>query len=121
MPPEVDRIAQAIAHEYPDLEPQQCALFADRVRGLIAAGQRRADPFLQALGQLRRGAGLTMEQVAAAADWSLSKVHRFEGGAVTLAKTDLLFLLREVYGVTDQKEIDVLVAQARERRARAWG
>lgn len=119
--PKVDHIARAIAHEYPGLEPEACTQYAERVRGLIVAAQRRDDPFVQALNQLRLDAGLTIEQVATQAEWSPSKVHRLLAGNVTMSKTDLLFLLRQVYGITDQTVIDALVAQARERRARAWG
>jgi transcriptional regulator with XRE-family HTH domain len=65
-----------------------------------------------ALRQARNDVGLTHEQVAAALDVSLSKVVRIESGVVNVSTTDLKALL-DLYKITDQGRIHVLVAMAK--------
>ncbi len=115
-----DPIATAIAREYPGLAQGDLARAAGMARALAASAVRRDDPFLRTLNQLRETADLTQQQVAGAADWSVSKVARIENGRTGVSKADLLFLCG-IYGVTDQRMIDGLVVQARDRRARQWG
>jgi transcriptional regulator with XRE-family HTH domain len=73
-----------------------------------------------ALREAREARRLTQSQVAAALDWSLSKVNRIEGGDVGVSGTDLRALLA-FYGVTDQVRVDRLLEDARNsRRGRLW-
>lgn len=72
-----------------------------------------------ALRRAREAAGMTQEQVAAAMEWSLSKVIRIEAGAVSISTTDVRALVR-LYGITDQDRIDELVTLARRSRIRQW-
>lgn len=81
-----------------------------------ALGRRRLRAALRAA---RLAAGLTQEQVAAAMDWSLSKVIRIESGAVSVSTTDVRALVR-LYGITDPRQVDELVALARRSRRRQW-
>jgi transcriptional regulator with XRE-family HTH domain len=70
------------------------------------------------LRKARDAAGLTQEQVAAALEWSLSKVIRIEAGAVRISITDLRALLQH-YEVAGDR-ITELVELARAARERAW-
>ena len=70
------------------------------------------------LRKSRNTAGLTQEQVAAALDWSLSKVIRIEAGAVRISITDLRALLQH-YEVPGER-VTELVELARAARSRAW-
>lgn len=72
-----------------------------------------------ALRQARQDADLTQEQVAAALDWSLSKIVRIESGSVRVATTDLRALL-ELYKISDAAQVSQLIAMAREARERPW-
>jgi transcriptional regulator with XRE-family HTH domain len=72
-----------------------------------------------ALRRLRELAGVTQDQVAAAMDWSPSKVIRIEAGAVGISITDLRALLR-LYDVTDADAINELAELARSSRKRSW-
>ncbi len=69
--------------------------------------------------RLRKEAGLTQEQVAAALDWSPSKLIRVEGGRSAITKVDLDALLAR-YGVTAESRHDQLQALNRGSRERAW-
>ena len=71
------------------------------------------------LRRTRQEAGLTQEQVAAAMDWSLSKVIRIEAGHVGISTNDLKALLRH-YQITDPDRTEELAALARAARERAW-
>jgi len=71
------------------------------------------------LRKARLDAGQTQEQVAAAMDWSLSKVIRIEGGQVRISTNDLKALLR-LYKITDTARTDELVTVARAARERSW-
>jgi len=71
------------------------------------------------LRKARLEAGLTQEQVAAAMDWSLSKVIRIEAGSVGVSTNDLKALLRH-YQLGDPDRTNELVALARASRERAW-
>jgi transcriptional regulator with XRE-family HTH domain len=74
-------------------------------------------------GELRRarvGARLTQSDVAAAMDWSLSKLIRIESGSVAISSNDLRALLHH-YGIVDQADIDRLLSLARAgKEQRAW-
>jgi len=63
----------------------------------------------------REAAGMTQREVAAAMDWSQSKLIRIESGAVNIRTNDLRVLLSH-YG-TDSARIDALVDIARLARA----
>ena len=67
------------------------------------------------LVHLRTKRGLTQQQVAAALEWSPSKLIRVEGGKSSITKVDLDALLTE-YGVTSESHRERL--QALNRRAR---
>jgi len=71
------------------------------------------------LRRARLEAQFTQEQVAAAMDWSLSKVIRIENGSVGISTNDLKALLR-LYQVTDAERTDELVALGRAGRERSW-
>jgi transcriptional regulator with XRE-family HTH domain len=70
------------------------------------------------LRKAREAAGLTQEQVAAALEWSLSKVIRIEAGVVRVSTTDLRALLGH-YGVPADR-ITELSELNRAARERAW-
>jgi transcriptional regulator with XRE-family HTH domain len=67
----------------------------------------------------RQKAGLTQDQVAAALDWSQSKVIRIEAGSVGISTTNLKALL-SLYGINDQELIDKLVALGKAAKERGW-
>ncbi|MFI0355889.1 helix-turn-helix domain-containing protein [Actinomadura sp. 9N407] len=72
------------------------------------------------LQRLRLDCGATQDQVAAALDWSPSKLIRIEGGAVGVSTTDLRALLRQ-YGMQDgDPQIMRLTEIARDARQRGW-
>ncbi|MEU8006470.1 helix-turn-helix transcriptional regulator [Catellatospora sp. NPDC049111] len=70
-----------------------------------------------ALRARREAAELTQGDVAAALDWSLSKVQRIESGDVTISGTDLRALL-ELLAVADLSVVDRFVADAKAARRR---
>ncbi|GAA5182910.1 helix-turn-helix transcriptional regulator [Rugosimonospora acidiphila] len=82
-----------------------------------SSGHRRR--LRSALRQLRAGAGLTQERVAAEMDWSLSKVIRIEAGAVAVSVNDVRSLLR-LYRVQDGEQAARLIELARTARRRPW-
>lgn len=71
------------------------------------------------LRKARQEASLTQEQVAAAMDWSLSKIIRIENGSVSISTNDLKALLRH-YQIVDADRTGELVALARAARERSW-
>lgn len=71
------------------------------------------------LRKARQEASLTQEQVAAAMDWSLSKIIRIENGSVSISTNDLKALLRH-YQIVDADRTEELVALARAARERSW-
>jgi transcriptional regulator with XRE-family HTH domain len=79
-------------------------------------GRRR---LRSALRRAREDAGLTQEQVAAAMDWSLSKLIRIEAGTVSISTNDVKALLN-YYQMTDGSQVADLVALARVARRRTW-
>jgi transcriptional regulator with XRE-family HTH domain len=79
-------------------------------------GRRRLSA---ALRHARDGTGWTQEQVAAAMDWSLSKLIRIEKGTVGISTSDLRSLL-SYYGVHDNERINNLVRLAKSSRERPW-
>jgi transcriptional regulator with XRE-family HTH domain len=71
------------------------------------------------LRRARLDAGLTQEQVAAAMDWSLSKLIRIENGSVGISTNDLRAILLH-YKITDDRRTSELLALARAARERSW-
>jgi transcriptional regulator with XRE-family HTH domain len=71
------------------------------------------------LRQARQDSGFTQEQVAAAMDWSLSKVIRIENGATGISTNDLRALL-SLYQITDPAQVQDLIDLARSARERSW-
>jgi transcriptional regulator with XRE-family HTH domain len=71
------------------------------------------------LRQARQDAGLTQGHVAAAMEWSLSKVIRIENGANGISTNDLRALL-SLYQVTDPAQVQDLVELGRSARERSW-
>jgi transcriptional regulator with XRE-family HTH domain len=71
------------------------------------------------LKRLRVNAGMTLEQVSSALDWSMSKTIRIEGGTVGISTTDLKALLAQ-YKVTDPLVVNNLVELARKARKAGW-
>jgi transcriptional regulator with XRE-family HTH domain len=79
-------------------------------------GRRR---LRSAIRRAREASGLTQEQVAAAMDWSLSKLIRIESGYVSISTNDVKALLHH-YQVTDPVQVANLVELARVSRQRTW-
>jgi transcriptional regulator with XRE-family HTH domain len=71
------------------------------------------------LRRARLDIGLTQEQVAAAMDWSLSKLIRIENGSVGISQNDLKAILAH-YKITDDERVAELVALSRGARERSW-
>lgn len=71
------------------------------------------------LRRIRKDAEMTQEHVAAAMEWSLSKLIRIEGGGVSISVSDLKSLLA-LYEITDEAQVDELLALARAARQRSW-
>ena len=67
----------------------------------------------------RLKAELTQQQVAKAMEWSLSKMNRIEKAKSGISTNDLKALL-PVYGITDKKRADELIALARAARQSPW-
>jgi transcriptional regulator with XRE-family HTH domain len=72
-----------------------------------------------AIRDFRHQAKLTQKEVAAALEWSESKIMRIETGVTKLSATDLKALLTH-YGITDVDEVNELASLARESRRRTW-
>lgn len=72
-----------------------------------------------AIRRAREAAGLTQDQVAAAMDWSLSKLIRIESGYVSISTNDIKALLNH-YEVRDPSQVAELVQLAKVSRQRAW-
>jgi transcriptional regulator with XRE-family HTH domain len=72
-----------------------------------------------ALREHREHAGLTQRGVAAAVDWSPSKLIRIETGIHGISVTDLQALLH-LYGVTDKNTTGNLKELARASRGKPW-
>jgi transcriptional regulator with XRE-family HTH domain len=73
----------------------------------------------KALKRLRQASGQQQKKVSDALEWSVSKLIRIENGSVRISRTDLEALLR-YYNVTDQGQVDELIAWARETRIPGW-
>jgi transcriptional regulator with XRE-family HTH domain len=71
------------------------------------------------LRKARLDAGQTQGDVAAAMDWSLSKVIRIEAGTVSISTNDLKALLRH-YKIADPERVSELVALGKAARERTW-
>lgn len=71
------------------------------------------------LVRLRKQAGITRQEIAAALGWHPTKLLRIEGGKTSVTRVDLEALLQR-YGVTDVEEVDRLAELARGARAQAW-
>lgn len=69
--------------------------------------------------RLRKGRGMTQEQVATELEWSPSKLIRVEGGRSAVTKVDLDALI-SLYGVTSEIDRERLQALNRGARNRAW-
>ena len=71
------------------------------------------------LRRARLDAGLTQDQVAAAMDWSLSKLIRIENGSVGISTNDLKAILLH-YKITEENRTSELLALSRAARERSW-
>jgi len=71
------------------------------------------------LVRARKDSGFTQEQVAAALEWSPSKLIRIEGGKSGITRTDLAALLNH-YGITSESRQQRLQELARGARERPW-
>lgn len=71
------------------------------------------------LRQRRDAVQLTQREVAEALDWSPSKLIRIERGPVGISVTDVRALLQH-YRVTDEQQVETLVALARASKKPAW-
>ena len=73
----------------------------------------------RALRQARQATPMSQGDVAKSLGWSLSKMQRIEGGEVGVSLTDLRALL-DAYGITDEPEVQRLIADARISRRQRW-
>jgi transcriptional regulator with XRE-family HTH domain len=71
------------------------------------------------LRKSREAARKTQRDVAAAMDWSLSKLIRIETGQVGITTNDLRALLQH-YGITDPPQVERYIELARKARERSW-
>jgi transcriptional regulator with XRE-family HTH domain len=71
------------------------------------------------LRRARLDKGLTQDQVAAAMDWSLSKLIRIENGTVGISTNDLKAILAH-YEITDEKRTSEFLALSRGSKERSW-
>ena len=71
------------------------------------------------LRRARLDAEQTQEQVAAAMDWSLSKLIRIENGSVGISLNDLKAILAH-YKITDEERTAELIALSKQSRERSW-
>lgn len=71
------------------------------------------------LRSLRERKGFTQTAVAAAMDWSVSKLIRIESGQHPITVADLKELLR-YYEVTDGEEFEELIEMAKNARKHSW-
>ena len=71
------------------------------------------------LRKAREAARKTQRDVAAAMDWSLSKLIRIETGQVGITTNDLKALLQH-YGITDPAQVTRYVELAKRARERSW-
>jgi transcriptional regulator with XRE-family HTH domain len=71
-----------------------------------------------ALRRIRDGCDVTQAEVAAALDWSSSKLMRIESGAVSISTNDLRLLCQH-YGI-GPSIVEQLVQYARAARQRSW-
>jgi transcriptional regulator with XRE-family HTH domain len=67
------------------------------------------------LRNARKRVGLTQKEVAAAMDWSPSKMLRIEAGAVGVSTNDLRALL-ECYNIDDERQAEELLSLVRGSR-----
>ncbi|MCX5600794.1 helix-turn-helix transcriptional regulator [Streptomyces phaeochromogenes] len=72
------------------------------------------------LEELRNRAGLTFEQAGAAIGVSHSTIRRMEAAKVARLRLPDAEKLLQVYGVTDQQEIDTFLKSVREANKRGW-
>ncbi|MFD3311168.1 helix-turn-helix domain-containing protein [Streptomyces sp. NPDC058656] len=72
------------------------------------------------LEELRTRAGLTFEQAGAAIGVSHSTIRRMEAAKVARLRLPDAEKLLQVYGVTDQQEIDTFLKSVREANKRGW-
>src|SRR3954451_8670524 len=72
-----------------------------------------------ALRRAREAKKRTQTQVANAMEWSLSKVMRIEKGQVNISPADLRAVL-QILDVTDEAEVDELLADARVSRSERY-
>ncbi|MDR7278812.1 helix-turn-helix domain-containing protein [Catenuloplanes atrovinosus] len=79
-------------------------------------GRRRLSHALKAA---REAAGKTRAEVAAAMDWSLSKVIRIEAGTVGISTIDAR-ALTGLYGITEPDRVEEILGLARNSRLRTW-
>jgi len=87
---------------------------SDDLSPLVARRRLRVE-----LRNARQESRRTQDQVAAAMEWSLSKIIRIESGAVGMSTNDLRALLRH-YGIKDQSKTAELLALGRLSRERPW-
>ena len=71
------------------------------------------------LRDIRGVSGLTQEQVAAAMEWSVSKIIRIETGLVGISVNDLRALLA-LYEISDEAQVGEMLDLARAGRRRTW-
>ena len=71
------------------------------------------------LRRYREALNLKQREAARELEWSLSKLIRIETGAHSVSVSDLKSMI-EVYRISDQGQVDALMAAARASRGQAW-
>jgi DNA-binding XRE family transcriptional regulator len=108
-------LVEALSALYPDLSPTQVLTLATDVDRLARRAVREV-PWLTATLKLARcRAGLRQADVAAAMDWSPSKVIRIENGTTGISHTDLTALIG-LYRIADGETVSRLLEEAKARR-----
>lgn len=116
-PPANAALISALSAIYPDLTQPQVSKLAAKVDRLASLARKETPWLCTALRDARIAADLTQAEVAAALDWSPSKVIRIESGAVGVSFTDLHALIG-LYRIKDQAAVERMVSESRARRQR---
>lgn len=107
-------VEAGLLEEFPDMDPEEAATMAQafveavrkhnpemsKFKKVTVTGPRRNLEFVSTtLREARDAAGLSQEEVAAAKQWSVSKIIRIEGGTSAPGVLDIEYLAKR-YGLS---------------------